>query len=426
MNIQKLIVGLVFVSLCSAQINISGTVIDESGKPIVMTVVNLSSYGIDDTTDQNGNFLLSDGVTGIKKVTNSHKEFSVKISKGALHLSSKCNSKINITAYNLKGSVIFKIKKPIKTGYNSIPLPKHSGVSLYQIRMGGSSIVIKGGCIGKSFSSFMSNNNNQVATAYSPFAIKAKKGGYFDCSVPISNIDTSGVKIVLTKNPDVVADADGNVYGIYHVAGMCWTGNLRTTRYIDGTKIPNVEDKVEWRKTTTHAYGCHEKVSGKDSLYTFGLLYNWHVVDPDNKHKIAPGGWRVPTVDDFIAMADYLVENGFCWDGSKDKYKIAKALASMEHWIEPDFSVIQNPDSLGTIGKDLSINNRSGFTAQPASHRGSNGMDCPIGYNACLWSTSEIDNRSAHVGYLMHESDMFIAKAISEKRSGYSIRLIKE
>ncbi|RLE69902.1 MAG: hypothetical protein DRJ45_05955 [Thermoprotei archaeon] len=425
MNIQKLFIGLVFASLCSAQINISGTVVDENESPVVLTVVSLSNHRIDDTTDQNGNFLLSDGVTKAEKVNNSPRAFSVKISKSSLHLNANINSNVDITTYNLKGAIVFNIKKTIHIGHNSITIHNCSGISFYQIKMNGSSILIKHNSIGKSFSHFNTHNLNTVASI--PFSIQAKKGGYYDYSIPIKNLDTNGVKIKLIRNPDIAADADGNVYQTFVVAGQCWTSNLRTTRYSDGTRIPNIEDKNEWKTMASPAYGCNKKVSGVDSLEKFGLLYNWYVVDPDNQKKIAPEGWRVPTIEDFIIMADFLVKHGLTWDGSTETYKLGKALASKEDWLEPDFTLNPNPDSLGTIGKDLSRNNKAGFTAPPSSYRcGYTGTDNKLGHTFYMWCIDVNNDDLSYCGALLYDDDMFYHQASAHKRFGHSIRLIKE
>ena len=44
-----------------------------------------------------------------------------------------------------------------------------------------------------------------------------------------------------------VTDIDGNVYPVVEIGNQCWTKeNLKTTKYADGSVIPNVTSDSQW------------------------------------------------------------------------------------------------------------------------------------------------------------------------------------
>jgi uncharacterized protein (TIGR02145 family) len=52
-----------------------------------------------------------------------------------------------------------------------------------------------------------------------------------------------------------VFDADGNEYRVVKIGSLAWTvEDLRTTKFANGTPIPNVTSNSEWRNLTTGAY----------------------------------------------------------------------------------------------------------------------------------------------------------------------------
>jgi uncharacterized protein (TIGR02145 family) len=150
-----------------------------------------------------------------------------------------------------------------------------------------------------------------------------------------------------------VQDADGNVYGVVKIGDQVWTcENLRTTRYNDGSPIPQIVENGAWDRDTVGAFCSYNNTADKDTIVKYGLLYNWHAV---NTGKLAPAGWRVPTDKDWDVLEKYLIENGYNFDGSRTGNKIGKALSNASGW-EPS-------DEVGSIGAGLSDNNRSGFSA---------------------------------------------------------------
>ena len=79
------------------------------------------------------------------------------------------------------------------------------------------------------------------------------------------------------KMTGTVRDIDGNIYNTVQVGDQAWMKeNLRTTRFNDGTPIPNVTDITEWRHCDSPAYVWYDN----DIIYKepYGALYNWHAV----------------------------------------------------------------------------------------------------------------------------------------------------
>ena len=151
-----------------------------------------------------------------------------------------------------------------------------------------------------------------------------------------------------------VKDADGNIYTSVKIGDQVWTvENLRTTKYNDGTAIPVVKDSAAWVALKTPGYCYYNNTTNAGSIKKYGALYNWYVV---NTGKLAPEGWHVPTDSEWTNMENYLVLNGYNWDGTKDTAednKIAKSLAAKTDW--------STHTTAGIIGNDLTKNNSSGF-----------------------------------------------------------------
>jgi uncharacterized protein (TIGR02145 family) len=111
-------------------------------------------------------------------------------------------------------------------------------------------------------------------------------------SEPKKNLTGHEIKI----NDQTVKDCDGNVYHTVTIGTQVWMlENLKTTKYMDCTPIPNVKADAAWAALTTGAY-CDYKNVEKNSA-TYGRLYNWHAIG--DKRGIAPAGWHVPTNDEF-------------------------------------------------------------------------------------------------------------------------------
>jgi uncharacterized protein (TIGR02145 family) len=91
-------------------------------------------------------------------------------------------------------------------------------------------------------------------------------------------------------------------------------GNLKTTSYSDGTPIPNITDNDSWAILTTGAYCNYDNLESNAAIY--GRLYNWYAI---NTGKLAPEGWHVATDDEWNILENFLLSNGYNYDGTKDE-----------------------------------------------------------------------------------------------------------
>ena len=181
------------------------------------------------------------------------------------------------------------------------------------------------------------------------------------------------------NNSSTVTDIDGNVYHTVKIGTQVWmVENLKTTHYNDGTAIPLVTDDKTWGSLTTPGY-CWYKNDAAKYKNMNGALYNWYAV---NTGKLAPTGWHVPTDTEWTTLQNYLIANGYNYDGSTSKNKFAKSLADTTNWT-PD------PDTYsGTIGDDLSKNNSTGFSALPGGDHWLHGFG-DAGDAGYWWSSTE-------------------------------------
>lgn len=100
----------------------------------------------------------------------------------------------------------------------------------------------------------------------------------------------------------IIRDIDNNEYQTIKIGTQFWmNGNLKTTKFNDGTIIPYAADSLTWKNSISPAYCWYNNsITNKDSL---GGLYNWYVV---SSNKICPKGWHVPNVEEYSILISYL------------------------------------------------------------------------------------------------------------------------
>jgi len=174
--------------------------------------------------------------------------------------------------------------------------------------------------------------------------------------------------------------------------------NLRTTKYSDGTAIPNVTDDTDWENLSTGAW-CHYDNDSSQYEAAYGKLYNWHAV---NTNKLCPTGWHVPTDSEWTVLTDYLAADGH--SGAE-----GKALKATSGW------------NSGGNGTD-----DYGFLGLPGGYRNSDGGYFGyVGYDGYWWSSSQYDANSAWTRFL-NDGNVNVYSYYDYKKSGFSVRCLRD
>jgi uncharacterized protein (TIGR02145 family) len=128
----------------------------------------------------------------------------------------------------------------------------------------------------------------------------------------------------------------------------------------------------------------------------------------------------VPTNGEWIVLEDYLINNGYNYDGSISENKIAKSMASGTGW--NFYSVEGSPGNTDYP----SVKNKSGFTALPGGVRDANEqMFGSVGNFAIWWSSTEETSSTAwDRGVDYRHIDL--GRRHVNKSSGFSVRCIKD
>jgi len=195
-----------------------------------------------------------------------------------------------------------------------------------------------------------------------------------------------------------LTDQDGNTYKTITIGTQTWMAeNLRTTKYNDGSIIPNVSDNTSWRNLKSGAFCNYNNTSSLDTIATYGRLYNWYSI---NTQKLAPVGWHVPNDVEWKQLIDYLGESSSAAIKLKEK--------GNTHWSNPNTG-----------------NNESGFTALPGGSRNFNGVFGTIYNDGYWWTASEVNSLlSWYRG--MVSSYNTVGRSTYEKNVGFSVRCIKD
>lgn len=187
-----------------------------------------------------------------------------------------------------------------------------------------------------------------------------------------------GERILVTALKDTIAfnrnltygtvnDIDGNTYKTIQIGTQLWMAeNLKTTRFNNGSSIPDIKENSAWHLLTTPGFCWYNNdlYAYKDS---YGALYNWYAANNEN---ICPTGWHVPSDLDWYGMVSYLGGvNGGGDAGNKLKE------TGILHWPTP------NSDAT----------NESGFTALAYTVRLPNGSWGIFGDSICFWNATILD-----------------------------------
>lgn len=208
---------------------------------------------------------------------------------------------------------------------------------------------------------------------------------------------TSSAKFNASLTYGSMKDQDGNTYKTITIGTLTWTAeNLRTTKYNDSTAIVKNSDFSTWTTLSTGAYQSIHQTTDKDSIATYGLLYNWYAV---HTGKLAPAGWHVAKWSDWDKLITAI--GGKTLGGGK--LKEVECL----HWLTPN----------------TAATNETGFTALPAGYS-NQGFEA-FGSGAYFWTLDNFGSQVAYSYYLYKNTAELISSA-SYKYAGLSVRLVKD
>jgi len=199
-----------------------------------------------------------------------------------------------------------------------------------------------------------------------------------------------------------ITDVEGNSYKTVYIGTQQWMGeNLKTSKYSDGTTIPNIMDNTQWQNNTTGAWAYYNNDAANNAKY--GKLYNWYAVSPttNGNKNICPTGWHVPTDAEWTVLTDYL--GGLSVAGGKMKE------VGTTSWNSP------NTDATNT----------SLFTGLPGGSRYETGNYASVGTNGIWWSSSESGTVSAWNRYLYYYNGLAYRYNFF-KKNGLSVRCLRD
>ena len=215
-----------------------------------------------------------------------------------------------------------------------------------------------------------------------------------------------------------VNDQDGNSYPYLTYGDQIWTvKNADVVTYRDGTTIPQVTDATEWSNLTTGAWCYFDNDPTKGKLYNWFAVMGIHDNDENTPNKeFAPEGWHVPTDAEWTTLENYLISNGYNYDGATSGNKIAKAMASTTGWTSSTID--------GAIGNNQSLNNRTGFNAIPEGYRAGIGSFTGEGPITIFWSSTQNSTNNAW-GRYMNNSYIELNRSNYNKQLGVSVRFVR-
>lgn len=421
---KSIAAGLLTVASCMA--DITGTIKDIHGVGISGVAVNLEKGGQAAISGTGGQFNLSTGLDVKNGWGDSGSIHFIRINNGSMSFNITRKSDVQLEAFTIAGEMIFKKQVLLNAGNQSIRLRPYKGICIYKLLIDNEVFYTKYISVNESISLLpdfyqkqTSGNLGKRAAIVNDVLI-AKKDGYLDYQIIITNSDTSGIQVTMLPNEGNLTDASGNVYQTVKIGSKIWTvQNLKTSKYNDGSTIPVVTDARQWDDcydTEKGACCFYNNTTNADSIKKFGALYNWYAV---NTSKLAPAGWHVATPADWDSL-EYEIRHVHNPDGSVSIRDTIKPAAARTDW-----TTITDPYLGYAIGYAQSLNNSSGFSALPGGYRGDLAEFRNVGTEGRFWTSDEDVTSFAVSRTIQYDNNHFVP-AVIFKWYGCSVRLVKD
>ena len=308
---------------------------------------------------------------------------------------------------------------------------------------GGASIIERGVCWGTDAYPTISNNKTIDGSGTGTFTsnisgLNANTIYYLRAYANNGSWTSYGSMLTFTPSQYYqITDIEGNVYKAVTIGTQIWMKeNLKSTKYNDGSSLTKITENAAWAGLTSPAYCWY---NNDESTYkaTYGALYNWYAVNEASTggKNICPVGWHVPSQAQWTILSDYLINNGYGYEG-RVSY-IGKSLASTSGWVAmTDINGDGVIEGSGSASDDQGSNNSSGFTGFPGGARsGKNGESdldgtfYGMGYIGIWWSVMESEYGGifilANSQIVLNGGDVLNGSS-QYGNFGYSVRCLKD
>lgn len=215
---------------------------------------------------------------------------------------------------------------------------------------------------------------------------------YNNFAVVIPGADYSGSELGTVTFVDNTTTIGGRVYRSVTIGGATWLAENLDYKFsgcgIGGSGSP--------RTPNAWYYNNDEATYGIDGTRKCGLMYNWYACKllNDNRSELVPG-WHMPTNGEWTALANAVGDVQVA--GTKLK---AANVSWATSWGGTD---------------------DYGFEVLPAGYY--NGNFSSVGSNVKFWTITENGSSAYDRGF---NTGAMIGQSTSDKRYGYSVRLVKD
>lgn len=321
------------------------------------------------------------------------------------------NGSVEVDLYNGTGMKLAQVQKMLPPGRHSYQVSGiNSGIYLVRISVSGymfggklisnstgsdrASLVYLNSVVNEDAAEMLKNTEGLNTLEFQQgdkLLFTMKSGDYSTTITAIPEADQS-----IAGNFYNCVDMDNNVYPVVEIGTQVWmAANLKTTKYNDGTPIPNITT-TQWANLSSPAYSWRKNDPAFRDPY--GALYNWHTV---NTGKLCPSGWHVPSEDEYMALESFVGGNSVAGSRLKE--------TGTRHW--------DSPNSYS--------DNNSGFSMIGGGYRTHDGGTDFFEFerSGYLWSSTQSDGASAKyrgfgVGFAR------IDRGTSNKSTGFSVRCL--
>ena len=208
-------------------------------------------------------------------------------------------------------------------------------------------------------------------------------------------------------------ERDGKVYKTVTIGEQVWMAE--NLAYLPSVVGPATESFTE---PHYYVYGYDgtnvTAAKGTTNYNKYGVLYNWPAA-----LTACPEGWHLPSDAEWTQLEEYLIANGYNYDGTTTGNKIAKSMANYSGW--------NTSTVTGAIGNTdyPEYWNKSGFSALPGGYRDGTGLFDAFGFSGYWWSSTKNTTNNAW-GRGLGYSNSNVYRLLNYKEDGFSVRCLRD